>query len=172
MTAMPGDFCLRMVTESDLPIFFAQQLDAEANYMAAFTASDPSDRAAFDAHWHRILGDGTVVIRTIVANAQVVGYVLSYVEWGRPEVSYWIGKEFWGRGYATRGLATFLEQVQTVRPMAARVAQDNLASLRVLQKCGFVIVGEDKGFAHGRGHEIAEWLLELRRRVPLVGEGR
>src|ERR1700730_10727135 len=38
---------LRDVMSSDLPIFFEQQLDSDANHMAAFTAKDPTDRDAF-----------------------------------------------------------------------------------------------------------------------------
>ena len=45
---------LRDVTESDLYIFFEQQLDSEGNHMAAFTGKDPTDRAAFDARWEKI----------------------------------------------------------------------------------------------------------------------
>jgi RimJ/RimL family protein N-acetyltransferase len=45
--------------------------------------------------------------------------------------------------------------------MYARVAKDNLASRRVLEKCGFTVIGEDKGFANARGQEIDELLLEL-----------
>lgn len=51
---------LRDVIESDLSIFFEQQLDRTANYMAAFTAKDPSDRDAFTAHWTKILSDDTI----------------------------------------------------------------------------------------------------------------
>lgn len=42
---------LREVKKSDLPIFFEQQLDPAANYMAAFTSNDPSDKTAFLTHW-------------------------------------------------------------------------------------------------------------------------
>ncbi len=48
---------LRNVVNDDLPIFFEYQLDQEANYMAAFTAKDPTNQEAFMAHWHRILAD-------------------------------------------------------------------------------------------------------------------
>ena len=41
---------LRCVIEEDLPVFFEQQLDREANFMAAFTARDPADRESFDEH--------------------------------------------------------------------------------------------------------------------------
>lgn len=88
---MTNDLLLRDVVEDDLPIFFEQQLDAEANYMAAFTAKDPTNRDAFTAHWNRILADATVTIKTILFDGRVVGSVLSYEESGKPEVSYWIG---------------------------------------------------------------------------------
>jgi len=52
---------LRDVKESDLPIFFEPQRDSAANYMAGFTARDPSDKDAFMEHWARILADNTVI---------------------------------------------------------------------------------------------------------------
>jgi predicted GIY-YIG superfamily endonuclease/RimJ/RimL family protein N-acetyltransferase len=151
---------LRTVLNSDLDHFFRQQLDPDANWMAAFTAKSAVDRAAFDAHWRRNLVDPTVLIRTVVLADQVAGYVLSYEEAGRTEVSYWVGREFWGRGIATSALAAFLA-LQTKRPLHARAAKDNAASLRVLQRCGFQICGEDSGFANARQAVIEEWLLVL-----------
>jgi len=158
---MPIDLSLRDVAEDDLPIFFEQQLDPDANYMAAFTAKDPANRDAFADHWDRILADSTVLIKTLVFDGQVAGYVLSYEESGKPEVSYWLGKAYWGQGIATQALRAFLAQANQTRPMAARVAKDNVGSLRVLEKCGFTIVGQAKGFANARGEEIEEWVLEL-----------
>jgi RimJ/RimL family protein N-acetyltransferase len=79
----------------------------------------------------------------------------------QPEIGYWLGKEFWGKGIATQALAAFLKIV-TTRPIYAAAAADNLGSLRVLQKCGFVITGYDKGFAGARQQEIDEALLELK----------
>ena len=153
---------LRNVFESDLPIFFAHQLDPEANQMAAFTAKDPSDNAYFHQHWSRILSDKTVTNRTVLYDGKVAGYVASYTdqEFGKPEVTYWIGKEYWGKGIATRALSRFLEIVK-VRPIYARVAKDNLGSIRVLLKCGFVLAGDGKGFANARGEEIEEQVMKL-----------
>jgi RimJ/RimL family protein N-acetyltransferase len=164
---MTNDLQLRLVADDDLPIFFEQQLDPEANYMAAFTAKDPTDRAAFMAHWQRILASPTVNIRTIVVDGAVAGSVLSYEEDDRPDVSYWLGKPYWGQGIATRALATFLADVNRTRPIYARAAKDNAGSLRVLAKCGFAIVGEDKGYANARGTEVEEYVLAL----P-VGQGK
>jgi RimJ/RimL family protein N-acetyltransferase len=157
---MPTHLLLRDVIDADLPIFFAQQLDPDANWMAAFTAKDPSNREAFDAHWDRIRAEPTIIIRTILCDGQVAGSVLSYEEDGRPEVSYWLGREFWGKGIATWALGEFLRTVNLKRPMYARVAKDNLGSRRVLEKCGFAVIGEERGYANARGMEIEELLLE------------
>ncbi|HKW21825.1 MAG TPA: GNAT family N-acetyltransferase [Ktedonobacterales bacterium] len=157
---MADDIVLRDVTDDDLPIFFEQQRDPDANYMAAFTSRDPSDRDAFMAHWARIRADETIINRTVVYDGQVAGSVASFEDAGQLEVTYWLGREFWGKGIATRALAALLEY-QTTRPIYARAAKDNAASLRVLQKCGFVITGEDKGYANARGEVIEEYLLTL-----------
>jgi RimJ/RimL family protein N-acetyltransferase len=157
---MANDIVLRDVTDDDLPIFFEQQRDPDANYMAAFTSRDPNDRDAFMAHWARIRADETIINRTVLCDGQVAGSVASFEDFGQLEVTYWLGREFWGKGIATRALASLLA-FQTTRPIYARAAKDNAASLRVLQKCGFVITGEDKGYANARGQVIEEYILTL-----------
>jgi RimJ/RimL family protein N-acetyltransferase len=160
-TSETPSIVLRDVTMSDLPIFFDQQLDPEANRMAAFTTKDPTDRDAFMAHWAKIQRDETSSIQTILFDGQVVGSVLSYIdEDGRPEVSYWIGKPYWGKGIATRALAAFLNRIKE-RPLYARAAKDNIGSLRVLEKCGFARIGENRGFSNARGEEVEEFILQL-----------
>jgi RimJ/RimL family protein N-acetyltransferase len=152
---------LRDVVQDDLPVFFDFQLDRDANHMAAFIARDPSDRQAFVAHWNKILADPTTINKTIVCDGQVVGSVSSYEDAGKPEVTYWIGRAYWGQGIATRALSEFLAHVNRARPIYARVAKDNLGSRRVLEKCGFQTIGQSKGFANARGEEIEELHLEL-----------
>jgi RimJ/RimL family protein N-acetyltransferase len=155
------------VTEGDLPIFFEQQRDPAANRMAAFTAKDPADRVAFTAKWAEILGDESITKRTILFGRQVAGNIGAFVApWsGQLEVTYWIGREFWGKGIATKALAEFLSAVKA-RPLSARAAKDNIASLRVLEKCGFTITGYERGFANARGEEVEEVVLELRAEAP------
>ena len=153
---------LRDVAETDLPIFFDFQRDSAANYMAAFTTRDPTDKEAFAAHWNRILNDDTVLVKTIVFDGHVVGSVATFVdkEFGKPEVTYWIGKEYWGMGLATYALTRFLRDM-AVRPIYGRAAKDNVASIRVLEKCGFRMFGQSKGFANARGAVVEEVILEL-----------
>lgn len=151
---------MRAVVNADLSIFFEHQLDSEANFMAAFTAKDPSDEKSFMERWHQILLDESIQKNTILVAQQIAGHVVCFEQFGRREVSYWLGREFWGRGIATEALAQFLGMIDT-RPLFARAAKDNIASIRVLEKNGFVITGEDKGFANGRGEEIEEFILKL-----------
>src|SRR5438445_4317718 len=126
---------LRDVMRSDLPICFDQQLDPEANRMAAFIRKDPADRGAFMAHWAKILRDETLTIQTILCDGQVAGSVLSYVdEDGQLEVSYWIGRPYLGKGVATRGLLAFLDHMK-VRRLYAGADQDNIGSLRASETC-------------------------------------
>src|SRR5258708_34964413 len=152
---------LRDVLMSAHSIFFDQQLDTEANRMAAFTTKDPADRDAFMAHWAKILRDETITIQTILFDGQVAGSVLSYVdEDGQREVSYWIGRPYWGKGVATRGLLAFLDHIK-VRPLYARVAPAHIGSLLVWEKCRFTRIGEGRGFSEARGQEVEEFLLRL-----------
>lgn len=157
---MAEDVSLRDVVDDDLPIFFEQQLDPEANYMAAFTSRDPTDRNAFMAHWARIRADETNTNQTILCAGQVAGNIACFSDFGDKAVGYWLGKAFWGKGIATGALTAFLRLIHE-RPLHARVAKDNLASLRVLQKCGFVISGEDSGFSNARGQDVEEYVLTL-----------
>jgi len=152
---------LRVVTDDDLDVLFAHQLDPDANYRAAFIARDPCDRAAFDAHWLKIRSDRAVIIRTIELDGQVAGHVASFLYEGHREVTYWLGKQYWGHGLATRALAEFLLAVDTSRPLRGLVARDNDASRRVLEKCGFTICGAGRGFSRARGEQVDELILEL-----------
>lgn len=151
---------LRDLTENDLPILFEHQNDREASRMAAFLPRDPSDRDAFLTHWKRILADPTVTNRVILWNGQVAGSIGSFLWEGKPQITYWLGKAFWGHGIATLALTEFL-RIVTVRPLYASAAKDNFASIRVLEKCGFARRGSGKAFAQARGTEVEEVFFEL-----------
>lgn len=128
--------------------------------MAAFTPQDPADRSAFAARWERILRSGSISKKTVLVEGRVAGHVAAFDQDGRREVTYWIGKEYWGLGIATAALRAFLRH-EGVRPIYARVAKDNAGSIGVLRKCGFEIHGEDRGFSNARGGEVEEFVLVL-----------
>jgi RimJ/RimL family protein N-acetyltransferase len=144
------------VTEEDLPIFFVHQRDPDATRMAAFP---PRERPSFMAHWTSILGDESVVAKTVVVAERVAGNVVSFERLGLREVGYWIGREHWGRGVATDAVAQFVREVKA-RPLYARVAAHNVASIRVLEKCGFV-PDEEAGRSHPLDDSVNEVVLKL-----------
>jgi RimJ/RimL family protein N-acetyltransferase len=129
---------LRPVEDADLPIFLAHQDDPVAAAMAAFPTRPPD---AFFKHWADIRADPTNETRTIVVGDTVVGDIGSWLDDGRRQVGYWIGREHWGRGYATDALRLLLAEIPD-RPVFAHVALDNIGSRRVLEHCGFVRIGE------------------------------
>ena len=126
---------LRDVNVADLPAFFRIQSDPDANRMVVAT---PRDAAEFDAQWARILSDPTIIAKAILADEVLVGHITCHKMDGRDFVGYWIAKEHWNRGIATAALALLLKQV-VIRPLHARVARSNAASIRTLEKCGFTI---------------------------------
>ena len=97
------------------------------------------------AHWHRIMADETVRLQTIMVDGQIAGHVVSFVRSGEREVGYWLGREYWGRGIATQALRLFLGQLE-MRPLYGHAARHNVASQRVLEKCGFTLCEDDKAF--------------------------
>ena len=151
---------LRELRDDDLPLLFPQWADPVAAHMAAFTGPEHMDPEAFERRWARLRADAKVLNRVIVVDDEVVGTIGAWGEPAEREVTYWIGRAHWGKGIATAALGAFLE-VERTRPLHAHVAADNVGSRRVLEKCGFRVVGTDRGFAGARGGEIDELALRL-----------
>ncbi len=148
---------LRKTTVSDLETLFLFQLDEEGNYAAAFTDGNPGDREAYRRKWKRLLADPAVNAQTILMHNTIVGSIAKYETAGRAEVTYRIGREYRGKGLASAALKLFLT-LERARPLLGRTAFDNIASQRVLLKCGFKKTGTDRGFANARGREIEEYI--------------
>lgn len=157
----PPPIRLRNVEPADLSALFQHQLDPEGNRMAA---TKPRDAAAFDAVWARVFADTTVVARASILDdpleSTLVGSISRFKRDGLDYVGYWIARDYWGKGIATRALALLLQEV-TTRPLHARVATANTASLRVLQRCGFTIRDRRFSPATDRFLECEEAILTL-----------
>ncbi|MFE2292848.1 GNAT family N-acetyltransferase [Streptomyces sp. NPDC059452] len=151
---------LREVLDSDLPTFWEHLSDPEAQYVAAVTRKYHYERAHFDTYWASIRSNPEVLMRAVLADDEVVGHAAVYGPPNEREVTYWIGRKHWGRGIATAALTLLIDGVGT-RPLHAHAAADNAGSIRVLEKCGFVITGHGRGFGQARGGEIDEVLLTL-----------
>jgi ribosomal-protein-alanine N-acetyltransferase len=151
---------LRPTEIDDLEWFFQFQLDKEAIHLAAFTPKDPTDKPAYLTKYSKLLDEPTVNMRTILFDNKIVGSISKFEIDGDAEITYWIDKHFWGKGVTTTALKNFLT-IENMRPIFGRVAFDNYGSQRVLEKCGFVKIAKDKGFANARGREIEELIYKL-----------
>ncbi len=160
MTTNKLDIKLRPTQISDLDTLFQFQLDKKGGYLAAFMPKNPADKAAYIIKYTKLLGDPTVNNQTIVIDNIIVGSIAKFTIEGDTEITYWIDRNFWGQGVATKALKDFLVN-ETSRPIFGRVAFDNFGSQKVLKKCGFVKIGSDKGFANARQAEIEELIYKL-----------
>lgn len=145
---------MRPVADQDVSAFWANH---QGNRPDEATSAH---QEAFASRWRSVLDNRNAPIKTIVVGGQAVGYIAHFRRKDLPEVSYELGQLHWGKGYATAALRQFLGEI-TERPLYARAAKDNAASIRVLQKCGFAIVDEDR-FTDATGHEREEFIFALR----------
>jgi RimJ/RimL family protein N-acetyltransferase len=152
---MPLDLRLRDLLDDDFPALFELQRDAASARMAAFGTRD-THANELAARWR----GSRAVGKTVVVDGAVVGFVASFLLEGKPNVTYWIARDHWGRGIASAALAGFLREVPG-RPLYASAARDNKGSLRVLEKCGFVVTGSSLAFASARGQDVEEVFLQL-----------
>jgi RimJ/RimL family protein N-acetyltransferase len=149
---------LRPVQPDDLPRMYDLQLDPESNGMAV---TIPRTGEAFATHWAKALDDPANTTRAVLLDGAFVGYISCFPMDGQDHVGYWIDRAYWGRGIASQALHRLLEEV-TKRPLIATVATSNGASLRVLQKSGFVVEEVRFSPASDRYPECEEAVLVLR----------
>lgn len=153
---------LRKTEENDIEVFFEHQADDEAAFMAAFTSKDPKDKEAYVTKWKRLLHEPSVHMQTIMLGDKIVGTVVKFEMEGDAEITYALGKEYWGKGIASKALQEFL-LLEKKRPIYGHAATDNLGSIKVLEKCGFKFICKETGFANARGKKIEKviyWLEE------------
>lgn len=149
---------LRPVIVEDLPALYAHQADPLANQMAG---TKPRSEEAFREVWARIFADPTIVPRAIIRGGELVGGISVFKADGHDSVGYCIDRQHWGKGIATQALHLLLREVAR-RPLHATVLRENVASLRILEKCGFRLTG----FSHEPetdrflAAEVAHWVLE------------
>jgi len=137
----PIEITLRRTTAADVRMLHAFELDEASNELAG---TKPRDWQTFQARWEEILADPDesmtgVTPRVILADGILVGAVNISPQDGADSIGYWIAREHWGRGIATRAVALMLSEYSR-RPLYASAAGHNLPSIRVLQKNGFEIV--------------------------------
>lgn len=149
---------LRRATTKDIPAFVQFQLDPDSTYAAAFMPSMTADVLA--TRWNQILQDATTTNYAILYDGDTAGFASAFFRDDEREVTYWIDRKHWGKGIATAAVVQLLRREAT-RPLYARVACDNSASIRVLEKAGFGRIAAGFDFAPARDCQIEEFVFRL-----------
>jgi RimJ/RimL family protein N-acetyltransferase len=116
----------------------------EAEVSKYLSSKIPVPYTSEDAHWWIHTGSKIGIVKAIEAEGQLIGCIglnRGEFEYERSaEIGYWITKEFWRKGIATQSIDEIVsyafETTDIVRVFGS-VFSENLASMRVLDKCGF-----------------------------------
>lgn len=80
------------------------------------------------------------------------------------DIGYWLGRDYWGSGYATEVLTAALESLAEEEsapgrlwPLFAHVHEGNAPSIRLLERCGFVLQGPAPEADGGEGMLRYRW---------------
>lgn len=145
--------------------------------VASMTARIPYPYTVDDArHWLEGLEPGELV-RGIERGGELIG-ITGYMpeENGRSaEIGYWIGKPYWGQGYATEAAAALIAHCfkrQRFERLTCCHFADNAASARVIAKLGFRRLGNCSCWCEARRREAEAVRYELVRPRPLQLRGR
>ena len=103
--------------------------------------------------------DGPFVYPVITNNeGKNIGYVqLCKLDEGTWEIGYHIAKNFTGKGYATEAVKAFLLAIAkklNIKEVYGICLAENLASVRVLEKCGFTQIYQGPGNYQGKDAQI------------------
>ena len=108
--------------------------------------------------------EGPLVYPVLTKDGANVGYVQAVpLDEGQWEVGYHIGGAYTKRGYATEAVSAFLPVIMQklgIDKISGICVSENLASRRVMEKCGFRLEYEGKGEYQGEKRNIARYVKE------------
>lgn len=124
---------LRPRGPADDELHFAWQSDPAQ----VATTVPARSRPDFDAWIARIAADPAVILRTITGDGAMVGTINTFVIEGERYIGYRVANEHWGKGIATEAIRQMVA-LDASRPLYAVVLASNVASVKALQRNGFV----------------------------------
>lgn len=106
-------------------------------------------------------GEGPLVYPVLLKDGTNVGYVqLVPIEEGY-EVGYHIGKEYTKKGYATEAIKAFLQEMMPKKGLDkvyGICVSENIASIKVMEKCGFQKEYEGIGMYQDENRQIVRFV--------------
>ena len=110
-------------------------------------------------------GDGPLVYPVLLKDGTCIGYVQAVpLEDGIWEVGYHIGGQYTKKGYATEAVKAFLPVIMPklgITRIAGICLAENVSSVKVMERCGFIKEFEGVGPYQGEEREICKYFFEL-----------
>lgn len=160
---------LRQLVDSDAPEIARLAGDWDVARMTARTPFPYSEALA--RQWMNGIEPGEYV-RCVTLDGMLIGAVGYIPERdGAAEIGYWIGKPWWGQGFATEAARALVRHCFTTagyRRLTCAHFVDNPASGRVIRKLGFHAVGTCSAWCDARHAEVATESYELNRPMTAV----
>lgn len=142
--------------------------------IARMTARIPHPYSLIDADLWIASIESDEFVRGVEHNGELigaVGYIFHSPE--EAEIGYWIGKPWWGNGYATEAAGTLMDHCFNEAGFALLTCGhffDNPASARVIAKLGFRRTGHDAQWCEARKSDVPT--VRYARRRPLLAKWR
>lgn len=157
---------LRELSDSDVPEIARLAGDWDIARMTARIPFPYSEALARD--WMETIGPGEFV-RGVTLHDALIGAV-GYVENddGSAEIGYWIGRPWWGQGFATEAataLVRYCFKVGGFKRLTCCHFVDNPASARVIEKLGFQSREPCSAWCDARQAEVPTQGYDLQRPV-------
>ena len=110
-------------------------------------------------------GDGPLVYPVLLTDGTNIGYVQAVpMDDDKWEVGYHIAQKYVGKGYATEAVKAFLPVVMkelNITEILGICVAENIPSIKVLEKAGFVKEFEGIGNYQGEDREICRFIYTL-----------
>lgn len=118
------------------------------NVSRYLTSKFPYPYKKEDAEWWINVGSKIGLHKAIDLDGECIGGI--GITFGQDEhqytslIGYWLGESHWGKGIATKALSIMTDEAFSqsgIKRLYAPVYSPNKASMRVLEKCGYVLEG-------------------------------
>jgi ribosomal-protein-alanine N-acetyltransferase len=167
-----GSYCLRPLRPADAPAWYAYLSDPEVTRLTSYDIRSKEMVAQFIAicladYGQRRSCRWALADKTSNQLIGTCGYYWWNVEHSTAELGYDLSRDFWSRGLMTQAVRAVVrwafDDLEANR-LQATVMVGNVASVRVLEKCGFQKEGLLREYKICRGAARDFWIFgQLRR---------
>ena len=153
---------LREYAERDIPLLVEYLNNSSVTKF--LSSRIPQPYTIDNAHWWVSEGSKEGIVRAIEFNNIFVGTIGAqpgvFEHERSAEIGYWLAEPYWGKGIGTHALRMLTNEIFQITELVrlfAPVFQDNEASMRVLEKCGYRREGllEKAAYKNGKYFNVA-----------------